>query len=248
MSYSPPDPWTSRREPSAPEQPQAFPPDLTFPDGHHGYDPVAMPQPARRNRRRITGSLVVTAVVFAIASTTANHYIRNWLSGNSEVQEIAARTTVVAPAQLGGAPRATDPLIKEDLLKMRRAFDADPRLEEATASVIEAYGSPKKNDVVGVLAIAGPISSPEEQLDDFMKGLQDNGKVTYAELDPGPLGGVARCATAKLGGVTSGVCAWVDHGSLGALIYFNKPMSEQIKKRFLAARAQIEQRAPAPSS
>jgi hypothetical protein len=69
-----------------------------------------------------------------------------------------------------------------------------------------------------------------------------NDRAVLVRIDPGPLGGFAKCSNDKSGGVPSAFCAWTDSGSVGVLIFIGKPLDDKLKSRFVAARGQIEQR------
>lgn len=65
--------------------------------------------------------------------------------------------------------------------------------------------------------------------------------VVAQDVDAGPLGGKARCGAAESQGVPMAVCAWVDNGSLGMVVWYYKTVNE-IKAEFITVRGQIEQK------
>ncbi|WP_155368028.1 hypothetical protein [Catellatospora vulcania] len=205
-----------------------------------------MPAP-RRSRGRLS-TLLTLVVVVAVGATTAV-LVRNWMHGVFDRMETAGRTSVVTPDKLGTLPKATEALLKDMVASIRSAYDKEKALDRATSSVVAAYGSTKKKDAVIVVAFAATMVSPRTELDAFMKGVAAGEVVAYTDLDPGPLGGQARCGTmTTLFGKASAVCAWADNGSVGGLFFLDKPLSAQVKERFLAARAQVEKVEAAPSA
>lgn len=66
--------------------------------------------------------------------------------------------------------------------------------------------------------------------------------VTNAKsVEPGPLGGVAKCGDANAEGTTMGVCAWADRGSLAVMVIYFKT-GDQAKAELVKIRGEVEQR------
>ncbi|GHJ42945.1 hypothetical protein Cs7R123_02870 [Catellatospora sp. TT07R-123] len=239
MSYHSPEPWgrAGDRPASALEE---FPPDLTFPQGHRleGALPVPAQAPRRPRARWIAG---FSGFVALVVGMTTYILVRDWTHGLFERLDTAAHTSVVTPDKLGTQPKATEAELKVIVAGLTEAYAKEKAVAKATSKVIAAYGSTARNDAVVVMAFAGRVVSPDKELDGFMRGISDGEVVLYTDLDPGPLGGVARCGTmTKTFAAASAVCAWVDHGSLGGLVFLGQPLTDKIKKRFLDARPQIE--------
>lgn len=248
---STPDPWTGHRQGHLPELAE-FPPDLTFPNGRGGgvavepLSPLPPAPPPPLARRRISGRLVLIAVVFALASTGAGIAVRNFLKDVSEAADIAKRTSVVTPETLAGLPKAAEPADRAVADKLRAEAGDQEITEGATSIATDAYGSRTGKDLVWMFAYAKLHSDPADYLDAYLNSTTGIEVVDYVALDAGPLGGFAKCGDVGSNlPIPSIVCAWADHGSFGTVVYFDQPMTEQIQQRFLAARQQIEQRAPA---
>ena len=92
-----------------------------------------------------------------------------------------------------------------------------------------------------VIAFAGAIAQPQAALDSTLHSLAGE-SAALVRIDPGPLGGYAKCSNDKLHGVSFVACAWADPGSLGMLMFFGKPFDDQLQQRFVAYRGQIERR------
>ncbi|GAA2372090.1 hypothetical protein Cme02nite_00230 [Catellatospora methionotrophica] len=202
---------------------------------------------ARRVRGRLSTALMLV-VVLAVGATVAV-LVRDWMHGFFDRIETAGRTSVVTPDKLGTLPKATEATLTDIVASLRSAYAREKALDRATSSVVAAYGSTKKKDAVIVVGFAVTIVSPGTEVDAFLNGVAAGEVVAYTDLDPGPLGGQAKCGTMKtLFGKASAVCAWADNGSVGGLMFLDRPLSAQIKERFLAARAQIEKVEVAPSA
>ncbi len=192
--------------------------------------------------------MLTLVVVVAVGVTTAV-LVRNWMHGVFDRIETAGRTSVVTPDKLGTLPKATESSLKDIVASLRTAYAEEKALDRATSSVVAAYGSTKKKDAVIVVAFAAAIASPRTELDAFMRAVAGSEVIAYTDLDPGPLGGQAKCGTMTAAfGKASAVCGWADNGSIGGLIFLDKPLSAQVKERFLAARAQVERVEAAPSA
>jgi hypothetical protein len=69
---------------------------------------------------------------------------------------------------------------------------------------------------------------PERELDAWFEGYRaGSGDLTgLAAVDPGPLGGHAKCGTSVLEGLEMAVCGWADYGSLGIGLFPNRTTDE----------------------
>lgn len=93
-----------------------------------------------------------------------------------------------------------------------------------------------------IAAVSGLLSDPKKELDAFVTGLSTELAVTnMASVEPGPLGGEARCGDGKAEGLALGVCVWADRGSEGMVVMYFKS-AEQAKAEFVTIRGQVEQR------
>ncbi|HWH01230.1 MAG TPA: hypothetical protein VNV66_18405, partial [Pilimelia sp.] len=63
---------------------------------------------------------------------------------------------------------------------------------------------------------------PETAVDELVRGTDDRLSLRgLVGIEPGPLGGFARCGQAVSSGVDVGVCFWADRGALGVIfVYF----------------------------
>ncbi|WP_168222350.1 hypothetical protein [Micromonospora sp. HM134] len=147
---------------------------------------------------------------------------------------------LVTPSTLGGRSKSTDPELRRIADQMVRDMKSEVRNE--TGAVSAFYGSAASKNMVMMAGASGPVILPEQELDDAVKGLGSSLAVTkMSTIDPGPLGGVAKCGDGKASGIALGVCVWADHGSVGMIVmYFSS--AAKAKSEFVAIRGQIEKR------
>ncbi|MFF5175885.1 hypothetical protein ACFY3U_25125 [Micromonospora sp. NPDC000089] len=145
---------------------------------------------------------------------------------------------LVIPKTLAGRAKSTDPTLRKLADQTTRDMKSDVTNE--TGAVSAFYGSPARRNMVMMAGASGPVLSPEKELDDALKGLGATLAVKKTTpVSPGPLGGVARCGDGKASGISLGVCAWADHGSVGVLVlYFSS--ASKAKAEFVTMRGQIE--------
>ncbi|MEU7981341.1 hypothetical protein AB0B63_22795 [Micromonospora sp. NPDC049081] len=147
---------------------------------------------------------------------------------------------LVTPTALGGRSKSTDPELRRIADQMVRDMKSEVRNE--TGAVSAFYGSAASRNMVMMAGASGPVILPEQELDDAVKGLGSSLAVTkMSTIDPGPLGGVAKCGDGKASGIALGVCVWADHGSVGMIVmYFSS--ASKAKSEFVSIRGQIEKR------
>jgi hypothetical protein len=152
----------------------------------------------------------------------------------------AAKTRVVAPDTLNGRPKLSTPALQAAADRISAAVNES--LPNSTSSATAFYGTPAKKDLVMIQARSGLVRDPAKALDDFMRGVTEGaGGADVKSVDPGPLGGVAKCADVKSGGTQIGWCTWVDNGSLGTVGFFYKTVKEA-SAELVAIRNVVEKR------
>jgi hypothetical protein len=229
--YPPPPPYGGQSAPPPP----GFPP----PGGDPGF-PGAFPPPAKKKSKALKIVLISLAVVLllCIGGTVAVFY-----AAKDEVAGVldATKITVVEPATLGGRPKLTDPQFAGAIAGLKSELAKAP----GTSSTVGAlYGDPAKKDLVMVAGASAPVLDPAKQLDDTLKGASSGGLTLtdIAPVEPGPLGGTAKCGNGSAAGTPLAVCAWADNGSVGMIAVYFKTV-DQIKGEFVALRGEIEQKA-----
>ncbi|WP_327030893.1 hypothetical protein OG989_15540 [Micromonospora sp. NBC_01740] len=153
----------------------------------------------------------------------------------------ATRTRVVAPATLAGRPRATDPTLQAGARELEA--ELNKTIPGASSTVGEFYGTLTGRNLVMIAAASGLNPDPAKTLEDTIRGARTS-DVRLGEMktvDPGPLGGEAKCGDAKAQDVPLGVCVWSDKGSVGMVIIYFKT-GQQAHAEFATIRGQVEQK------
>jgi hypothetical protein len=154
----------------------------------------------------------------------------------ARLSAMPAKLRVVAPDTLAGRPRNRDRAFKDGEGKFITSMKAT--LPNLTSVVGTHYGSAEKDNLVLVVAGASTIPDPGAMLDEFFR--EAFKIVGVRPTESGPLGGVARCGSAKSGRTTVGICAWADRGSLGVVYFYNKSV-DLAEAEFVQIRGEIEQ-------
>jgi hypothetical protein len=219
---------------SQPSQPHPYPPAAPYLTEHPA--PVQGPAHRRRGGGRLVVIVTAAVVLLGAAGGTGAYLLRKHAAKNT----VAAHTRLVAPETLDGRPRVTQPSIQAGL---DMAVAQVKEQKGVTSVVAGAYGDLAKQDLVIVVGAARAISDPGKALDPLIAGMGAGGvQVTgMTSIDPGPLGGVAKCGAATVAGTAVGVCAWADRASTGTImVYFKTPADA--KAEFPRIRGAVEQR------
>ncbi|MER6595696.1 hypothetical protein ABT214_28350, partial [Micromonospora purpureochromogenes] len=161
-------------------------------------------------------------------------------SPSEEEVEPAPNIRLVTPKTLAGRPKNTEPQLRRIADEMVRDMKSGVRNE--TGAVGAFYGSAGKRNLVMVAGASGPVLFPEKELDDAVAGLSSSLAVTkMSTVNPGPLGGVAKCGAGKSSGIALGVCTWADEGSVGLIVMFFSSAAKA-KAEFATIRGQVEKR------
>lgn len=202
-----------------------------------GYGAMPPAPPKKSNTGRIVLIIVGALVLLLIAGAVVAYLA---LRGTIKDVTDATSIRVVAPETLNGRPRSTEP----DLVKA--AGDTEGELKRAapnaTSTVGAFYGTGERKDLALIVAVSDISVSPAQTLEGVIKGvsgqlpLQD-----LADVDPGPLGGVAKCGSGTTSGIDLGVCVWADRGSSGQFyLYFSS--AQDAAKELASVRAVVEQK------
>ncbi|MER7456962.1 hypothetical protein [Micromonospora sp. NPDC126480] len=218
-----------------PQQPAGgFPP----PGGPGGQFGAVPPAPKKGSAGKVLLIVLAAVLVLCLGGAAVVFF-----AVKDEVKETvdAARIRVVEPETLGGRPKVTDP----NLQNASRTLEAElnKALPGATSAVGAFYGDPVKQDLVMVAAASGRNADPAKTLDDTIAGARQS-DVEIGEMssvDPGPLGGEAKCGDAEANQVPIGFCVWSDSGSVGMILIYFKTGAEA-QQELVAMRGQIEQK------
>ncbi|MGK5739117.1 hypothetical protein [Micromonospora sp. URMC 103] len=224
-------------QPGQPPQPGDYPPPPPQSGQPFGAPDAGAPAPRKSKAGRIVLIVVAAVLVLCLGGGAAI-----WFAVKDEVGAgvDAARTRVEAPATLAGRPKITDPALQSLTDQMVAEMKKTARGETGTVGAF--YGDPAKRDLVVAIAISGLMADPKKELDEAMTGLgAEIGVTATTPVEPGPLGGEARCGEGKAEDAPLAVCAWADAGSVGVIMVYFKTVDE-IKADFVTMRGEIEKR------
>ncbi|WP_229403564.1 hypothetical protein [Micromonospora okii] len=122
---------------------------------------------------------------------------------------------------------------------------------EATSAVGTAYVArkeerspelgvhrPDDSRFVLLSGVSGTVPAPEAILDAVFAGL--TAVTDVVPVQPGPLGGVARCGTGKNKAIRVDVCAWAGPQTIGMIHFTGFARSDQPDQMFRQIRSQME--------
>jgi len=195
------------------------------------------PQPVRRRRRVWPIVLVVLVVLLAVLGVTG------FLIGRPYFTEYPA--TLTLPDTLVGHERSTNSELRQAADQAVAELRRDIELNDAVADFYQ--DSADETRIVWLIGGTKFIMNPGAEIDSAFRSVGSSGDFTMAaptDVDPGPLGGVARCSKASLAETSQlpiAVCAWADHGALVIVMFFNRTTDESAVL-LRQIRAQIQSR------
>ncbi|MDT0531217.1 hypothetical protein RM555_19710 [Micromonospora sp. DSM 115977] len=154
------------------------------------------------------------------------------------------RARLELPMRLGNRSRFFHrPLLfalGDDLERLSRLVD-DPRDEAG-----QVYNGESDADyAVLVSAVAGTVSDEEATLDEVFRFFPQVREIRA--VDPGPLGGVARCGNGRNDQYYVTMCAWADRISLGTVTFLSsKKRLGPPGNEFIEIRSMLEIPIPGP--
>lgn len=109
---------------------------------------------------------------------------------------------------------------------------------EATSAIAQAYGGQTETeDAILVSGAAGTVTHPKVVMDAVLAAV--NGATNLRTVQPGRLGGEARCVDSTVGGQKGSVCAWVDNYSVGVVTFLSETTHDR-SAEFIKIREQLE--------
>ncbi|HEX6681695.1 MAG TPA: hypothetical protein VF062_02830 [Candidatus Limnocylindrales bacterium] len=149
---------------------------------------------------------------------------------------------VTAPDKLGTRAKLTDETHTKLATDTEAAIKSDSRI---TNAVVGYYGTadPKKDKVYLAAATTSTAMKKAEFEATFNgmakeAGLADMTGVT--DVEPGPLGGYAKCGNLKIESIPTAACAWSDEGTFVTVMWYNKTLNNQIKAELVTIRGAVE--------
>ncbi len=185
--------------------------------------------------------MVIVLVVCVAASVGGYLLYDKAVKPSTNANPAAGQIVVSTPESMGTRKKFSDVTIQSTLDGVRVRMDKV--VPQSTNVVSSSYGNLKSEDVLLVLAYSVPVADPQAKLDEVFKSISANptNLSEHAPIEPGPLGGKAKCA--KLAGDprSTAICGWADSGSIGIFVLYFKEVSV-LKADFASLRGQIERR------
>lgn len=152
---------------------------------------------------------------------------------------------LVTPAALGGYPKSMDRNLTG--IAQQSMSELKKEVGKVTSAVGWAYGGDSDTaEAILISGAAGTVEDPTQALDRLFASLPRLMEVRL--VDPGPLGGEARCgkgeSTSGAGLVEVTGCMWADKNSIGLVTFWSPDPSTNERDRsgeFVTIRGQIEQ-------
>src|SRR5690606_18084351 len=155
-----------------------------------GEPPGRASAPGRgRGRRALVGASVVLSVLALCA-------LVGWLIARPYLAQWPARLS--KPQQLSGLERSGEPALQQKADEIASGLRGDVKDDNALAAFY--HGPDDERTLVALIGGTAFLASPKAQLDDTFRGV-NTAEMPIGEVrdvDAGPLGGLARCASAQL--------------------------------------------------
>jgi hypothetical protein len=223
-------------EQPAPQQPYSgYAQPAPAPAPYQAYPP---PAPKKSSAGKVVLIVLTAFLVLCLGGSVAAYFV--FKDGVGDVVD-ASKTRLVTPETLAGRPKITEAALQAAADDMVKSIGND--VPQATSTVGAFYGDPAKKDMIMIAGASALIVDPSKELDNAMRGMVTGGlKITNVKsVEPGPLGGVAKCGDADIKEVQAGACAWADRGSLGIVFIYFKT-GAQAASELVQIRGEIEKR------
>jgi hypothetical protein len=183
--------------------------------------PGYFPPPPKKSRVGRTLGIIGGSLAVVLLLCCGGAYL---FGGRDILKE--GNASLSTPDTVAGLEKSTSPELQPAAEQMSSEIKKDSGLKDTMAAF---YEDPKDQRRL-VMLVGGTklIFRPESELDNTFKGLNSQNALVknVRNVDPGELGGKARCGTAEASGSTISFCAWADHGSLVVGGFFNRPVDE----------------------
>ncbi|MGF0319183.1 hypothetical protein [Nocardia fluminea] len=179
----------------------------------------------RRNRWLLIASAVGVVIGLTLAGGGLQ-YLKPLFGIESDSVKLSE------PAVLQGLPRITGPEMERELATAKSTYGAD------VDSVVAAYGASSEPELM-VHVVAASLKNPETNLDRLLTDTLGTTPRDVTKVDPGPLGGIAQCATAETAQGATALCSWVADNSFGKIVWVGASLADATRE-FVHIRRQLE--------
>ena len=149
---------------------------------------------------------------------------------------------VAAPDKLGTRAKLTDSTHTKLAADTEAAIKKDSRISTA---VVAYYGTADaRKDKVYLAAATTTVAMTKAAFEATFNGMAKEAGLAdmtgVTDVDPGPMGGYAKCGMLKIETIPTAACAWADEGSFVTVMWYNKQLSNQIKAELITIRSTVE--------
>jgi hypothetical protein len=224
-----------------------------------GWAPAPPTQPKKSNTGMIIGIVAAVVLLCGGGGVGAVLLIRNAVG----VENVLPSTTVpvdesrtptndpsdrlptievAAPDMLGNRAKLTDADHTQLAADTETVMMRDPGVSYA---VVAYYGTADAMDDKVYLAasttkVALSKTAFEATFNSMASGAGLSDMTDVTDVDPGPLGGYAKCGMLEIATMPVATCAWADEGSFATVMWYNRQLSDEIKAEFISIRGVVE--------
>ena len=195
----------------------------------------APPTPRKQSALKIVLIAFTVVALLCVAGVGVTAFV-----ARDKISQVfdATKISVVEPATLGGRAKVSEPAIQASVSQLDTELGKVPG---STGSVAAAYGDVRDQDLVMVAAASSLSGSAQSRFEEFTSGMTKGGMqvADFADTDPGPLGGIAKCGDTGTSGVPMAICVWSDNGSIGMFAMLFKGKAD-LEKEFVTMRGEVE--------
>lgn len=190
-------------------------------EAQRSWDDSSWGEP-RRSRKGLKITLAAVGVVLVLG------LVAGFIFAKPILDEYPAKVTT-GPS-IAGFDQSTNPELVSLSQQMNTEFKAGSELDSTAVGVYHKAGD-EEQKVIMVVAGSALLLRPQTELQTAFASMSTGGLTVTSmhSIDPGELGGYAKCGTSVTGGVKLAVCGWADHGSLGMIMFFDRGVTEAEK-------------------
>lgn len=191
----------------------------------YGAPPAGYGPPPAPAKRRGTGLIIAGSILLALGLIGLLANVGSRVAGSADRVE----RTVALPETVLGLPR-------DQALSDQARKDAEAASDLPPGSQVGAYTD--QRDVLLLIAASTPVRDVEAEITAYRRGLEQGGGPLGEGMpvEPGPLGGSARCWAVDFQGNPGHSCIFVDGGSFVSTIDFGALDPQDAGGRGLQAR------------
>jgi hypothetical protein len=165
--------------------------------------------PPKRSRKRLWLGLGILAVLLVAGAVTIV-----WVKSSD------GRVRLVTPPTVAGLTLDTTPQTEADIKATKADILRDTdNADEAVAAVY--YDPSDETKLIFLFGYTGDIRDPVGVLIRFLSGFDSPSPSGIFDIDPGPLGGIAKCTNDFWDGERVFACAWADRDNAAAIAFTN---------------------------